>query len=270
MFCSIQKIQNKKVDQFGARKKLEVSETSWFTGGVKRVEYGYRYGFDRFERTILDAYKISIHHSYRQDGKVKKKQWSICTMSHYNLIEGSWYRDYMLHDELQAKLDSMGIDEEELTRLISVKLDPLSEQVKAEFELTEEYQVSQKHKEILISYTKNKQEFENRYGKDTYDYIYNIYGDLMNDDKLKEVIRMRKQQEEDLKNSYKQSQSYSSGSYDYSSLFGDIGGGTYSDEEKKMLNEIYRHASLKFHPDAKSGSSEKMVFLNKMKREWKI
>ncbi|MED3799130.1 hypothetical protein P4604_17280 [Lysinibacillus capsici] len=75
MFCVIQKIQKKKPDPYGTHKELQVTINKWSIGNNKPAEhYGYMYSEERFERPILDAFKISIHHSYREQGKVKKKQ----------------------------------------------------------------------------------------------------------------------------------------------------------------------------------------------------
>ena len=73
MFCVIQKIQKKKSDPYGTRKEIIVTETKFgFAGEEPKTSYGYSYSNERFERPVLDAYKISIHHSYRENGKVKR------------------------------------------------------------------------------------------------------------------------------------------------------------------------------------------------------
>jgi hypothetical protein len=84
MYCVIQKIVNKKPVQSGYSKELLVDWTTMTYQGKTETKYSYRYSDERFERPIKDAYKISIHKSYRENGKVKKKQWVICTMSYYN------------------------------------------------------------------------------------------------------------------------------------------------------------------------------------------
>ena len=73
MFCVIQKIQKKKPDPYGTHKEIVVTETTFgFVGEEPKTSYGYTYSDERFERPILDAYKISIHHSYRENSKVKR------------------------------------------------------------------------------------------------------------------------------------------------------------------------------------------------------
>lgn len=44
--------------------------------------------------------------------------------------------------------------------------------------------------------------------------------------------------------------------------------GNYNDNEKKLLHEIYRMASKKFHPDVCGDDGSKMKFLTKLKDQW--
>ena len=55
------------------------------------IHYAYRMTGGRFERPIRKAYKVSIHKSYREDGKVKKKQWVIGTMEYYNIATNCYW-----------------------------------------------------------------------------------------------------------------------------------------------------------------------------------
>ncbi|MFE3574437.1 hypothetical protein [Lysinibacillus sp. NPDC059133] len=134
MFCVIQKILKKKPDPNGTHKEIIVTEIKLgFVGDEPKTSYGYTYSNERFERPILDAYKVSIHHSYRENGKVKKKQWVICTMSYYDLLD-SWYGDHYIERELEKKLKEMEIDEDTFHRMINAKLEPLIEKIKLEFQ----------------------------------------------------------------------------------------------------------------------------------------
>lgn len=44
----------------------------------------------------------------------------------------------------------------------------------------------------------------------------------------------------------------------------------YTEDEKKVLHEIYRMASKKFHPDVSGDDESKMKFLTKLKDHWGI
>jgi hypothetical protein len=97
LYCVIQEIELKKQNTSGACRSLEAYKTNWTMNGEDMGSYNYRYTGGTFERPIKKAYKISIHHSYRENGSIKKKQWSICTMSYYDIADGStWIQDYMI------------------------------------------------------------------------------------------------------------------------------------------------------------------------------
>lgn len=85
MYCVIQEIKLKKENTYGEYKELEAYYTS-VKYGVNCGYYGYEYTGGRFKRSIKKAYKISIHKSYRENGKVKKKQWSIGQLNIMKLL----------------------------------------------------------------------------------------------------------------------------------------------------------------------------------------
>lgn len=276
MFCVIQKIQNKKQDPYGEHKELISSETTLeIPGQPKRVIYGYSYGTERFERPILDAYKISIHHSYREEGKVKKKQWVICTMSHYTLLEFG-VEDCTNSTRLNKQAEEMGIPVGQLLGMVYDKLNPLVDQLIAAHEQTEEYKTKQKHDAILKAYHEAKQEFEAIYGSDTYKYCYDVFGELRDPEYLAELKATKAANDEYARKSREESQKRFN---DYYNSGGDSGGGSsyytsssgnYTDDEKAILKEIYRMASKKYHPDISKDDGSKMKLLTALKDKWGI
>lgn len=269
MFCVIQKVSNKKTDNYGHHKELKVKTFSYNlpNGGESKTEYSYRYGNERFERPIKDAYKISIHKSYRENGRVRKKQWVICTMSYYNLVY-SWPGECVIQKELNQKLDEMGITEEQLWDMVYQKLDPIIAEVKTEYEATEEYKTHLKHEEILSNYRESKYQFEKEYGSGTYDYCYDIFGTLRSKEYLEQLKVQKKAQEEYQKRSYENfHQNYSNYNFGGYSIGDDS---NYTDEEKGMLKKIYREAAKKFHPDVANDDGTMMKFLTKLKEQWGI
>lgn len=279
MFCVIQKIQKKKSNEYGAAKELLTNTDILTIDGEEVKLYGYNYSKERFERPILDAYKISIHHSYRENGKVKKKQWSICTMSYYDIIYHC-FDDAVVKSVLDAKINEMGVKRSKFYRMVYDKLNPLEEAIRAEYEQTDEYKTHQLHIEVLEAYRIAKAEFEQLYGKDTYNRIYDVFGNVRNKEYLEQLIAVngnpdeaRKAQEEYQRRSQEESQkrfeeqfksgwsgsSYSSASHS-----------NYNENEKTMLKEIYRMASKKFHPDACGDDGSKMKFLTKLKEQWEL
>ena len=132
MFCVIQQLELKKVNR-GEAKRIEVYDSSFSINGENRTYYKYRYSDERFERPVKKAFKISIHESYREQRKVKKRQTVICTVGYYSIIDwGSWIGDYVIGG-LGSKAEILGITEEELTEMIYKKFQPIADQVIAEF-----------------------------------------------------------------------------------------------------------------------------------------
>lgn len=270
MFCVIQKIQKKKPDPYGTHKEIIVTETTFgFVGEEPKTSYSYTYSNERFERPVLDAYKISIHHSYRETGKVKKKQWVICTMSYYDLID-SWYGDHYISRALEEKLHEMGIDEDTFHELINAKLEPLIEQIEFEFQQTEEYKVKKKHDAILETHRKVKKAFEDLYGEDTFRYCYDVFGELRNPEYLEKVIADKKTRDEYTRRSYEESFKRNYSNYSGDSSYYTTSQSNYNEDEKRMLHEIYRMASKKFHPDACGDDGSKMKFLTKLREQWEL
>lgn len=265
MYCVIQEIELKKYNEYGAYKELEVYKTEMKIGDQEYISYSYRYTGDRFDRPIRKAYRISIHKSYRENGKVKKKQYSICTMSYYDIIDWSIYD--CGDSKINMLADELNIDSESIYNLIYKKYEPLEERIRKEFEETEEYKVHSKHKSIIDAYTKAKDKFEEKYGRDTYKYYYDVFGVLREPEKLeafKKQYEAKKEYERSYYESYKSNYSNNYSAYSSNKK------STYTDEEKAYLRKIYKAAAMKLHPDVSKDNGESMQFLNKLKEEWGI
>lgn len=74
----------------------------------------------------------------------------------------------------------------------------------------------------------------------------------------------RRSYEESFKRNYNNYSGNGSGSYYTTSQ------SNYTDDEKKVLHEIYRMASKKFHPDVSGDDGSKMKFLTKLKEQWNL
>ena len=83
MYCVLQEIRRKKPDPYGEYKEIEAYQDSWTIEG-KPPAWSWRYTGGRFERPHLEAYKITLHQSYRENGAVRKRQYAVCTMSYYD------------------------------------------------------------------------------------------------------------------------------------------------------------------------------------------
>lgn len=269
MYCVIQETELKKENVYGKYKELEAYKSEFLISGEEHISYGYRYTDDRFKRPIKKAYKISIHKSYRENGKVKKKQWSICTMSYYDIAEGLTYiRDYILSDKWNRLIEDTGLNEDDLYKLIYDKLDPLIKSIEEEFKTTEEYRVHYKHKEIINAYLKAKKEFESNYNG-TYEYYYDVFGTLREPERL-EKLKEQQRQYQKYQSSYYSNNQSNHNSYSYNSSYFNNASSNYTDKEKEYLKKIYRAAASKMHPDVCKDNGEGMKFLNRLKEEWNL
>lgn len=269
MYCVIQEIKLKNPDVKGNSKYIE--QYTW--KGGNETYYSYRMSDECFERNIKKAYKISIHHSYRENGKVKKKQWVICTIGHYTLIDyGSWVGDYC---RLKDKLAAISISEDELCDLVYIKLEPLVTRIENEYKETEEYKTVKAYREIITKHNNAEYEFDKKYGGG-YKQCYDVFGELKNESKLKQILedyKTRKEYEERSKQyqeEWYQRSYYNNSNSNYnnsgSSSYSKNNTSNYNDDEKKLLKEAFKLLSHKHHPD-KGGSTEKMAMINNLKEK---
>lgn len=264
MYCVIQVIENKKVKYHPTSKRIEVSPTTWTMNGVTETFYSYTYSSEKFERPIKKAYKISIHKSYRDRGKIKKKQCVICTMGYYDLIN-SWPGDFLTSSKLAQKLEFLEINEDELWDMTWKKLEPIVNEVTKEYQQTEEYKAEQEQRKIMDNYHKVKKKFEEQYGEDTYKYCYDIFGVLRNEAYLNELKKNYEAQQQ-YKRSY---QDYNYSNYNYSN-YQTIGRSTYTSEEKELAEKViqagYKVLAKQFHPDV-GGTKEQFQQLGNIKEK---
>jgi len=268
MYCVIQEIELKKENTYGASKELEAYKINLSMRGQDMSSYSYGYTGGKFERPIKKAYKISIHKSYRENGKVKKKQWSICTMSYYDLMEFSLY-DCGGASRIERLSEELNVDQETIYNLIYSKLDPLVERIEAEFNQTEEYKIHQGHRQTIDKYLKDKKEFESIYGLDTYDYYYDVFGVLREKEKFEVFKKQYEAAQEQKRSYYENYQSNHNSNYDFSGYL-NTKQSNYTDKEKEYLKKIYRAAAGKFHPDIVKDDGEGMKFLNDLKDKWGV
>lgn len=267
MYCVIQEVELKKENTYGEYKELEAYFTSWVIDGVEGGTYRYRYTGDRFKRHIKKAYKISIHKSYREDGKVKKKQWVICTMGYYDITGiSSWIGDYC---NLDKKCEAIGITEDELCKLVYEKLDPLVEKIEKEYQQTEEYKTHEKHRKIIDKYLEDKSKFEKIYGSNSYDKCYDVFGTLRNSELL-ESIKRQYESAKEYQRSYYENFNSNYKSYNSYGGYSNNKQSNYNEEDKDKYKKIYKTLAKAYHPDIAKDDGEMMKIVNKLKEEWGI
>ena len=275
MYCVIQEVRRKKQDQYGEHMEIIPYPLEMSINGVEQVpKWCWKWSEERFERPHLEAYKISIHHSYRENSVVRKHQYPIRTMSYYDIVEYSLYD--CADSSIQAMADKLGMEAAELYEIIEAKLEPLRERLEAEFHQSAEYRAKQEHRRILDAHSKAKAAFCQRYGVDgdEYDRCYDVFGVLRNRvylEEIKAAHKARKQAERDRWSSYHESWS---GTYS-----GDVGGSyyapsvsTYTEADRAILKQFYRSLSKLYHPDLHPGEdfTAQMQLLNRLKELWGV
>ena len=273
MYCVIQEIQKKKKNKDGYPKELKSEYMQMSINGQDESHYWHHYSEERFERDIKKAYRITIHESYRENGKVKKKQFGICTVDYYDLAT-DWF---CLYDWGNSKIETaakeLNCSEEELYTLIEKKLEPIQEQIIAEFQQTEEYKTHEEHEKITTLHAARKVEFNAKYNLsgNEYDKCYDVFGTLQNPEYLKKIEKdyeARQRYEQGSRRYYEEY--YNNYNQDSSSSYGGSVSNTYKEEDKAVLKQFYRELSKKFHPDANpdTDTSQQMQLLNQLKQEW--
>ena len=241
--------------------------------GQDESHYWHHYSEERFERDIKKAYRITIHESYRENGKVKKKQFGICTVDYYDLAT-DWF---CLYDWGNSKIEiaakELNCSEEEIYSLIEKKLEPIQEQIIEEFKQTEEYKTHEEHEKITTLHAVRKVEFNAKYNLsgNEYDKCYDVFGVLQNPEYLKKIEKdyeARQRYEQESRRYYEEY--YNNYNQDSSSSYGGSISNTYKEEDKAVLKQFYRELSKKFHPDANpdTDTSQQMQLLNQLKQEW--
>ena len=273
MYCVIQEVERKRKNQNGYPKELKSEYMQMSIQGQDESHYWHHYSEECFERYIKKAYRITIHESYRENGKVKKKQFGICTVDYYDLAT-DWF---CLYDWGNSKIETaakeLNCSEEELYSLIEKKLEPIQEQIIAEFKQTEEYKTHEEHERITTLYAARKVEFNAKYNLsgNEYDKCYDVFGVLQNPEYLKKIEKdyeARQRYEQESRRYYEEYyNNYNQGS---SSGYGGLISNNYKEEDKAVLKQFYRELSKKFHPDANpdTDTSQQMQLLNQLKQDW--
>ncbi len=275
MYCVIQEIKTKKPNTNGYPKELKSEYLKMTINGTDCNRYTFSYSYEKFERPIRKSYKISIHHSFRMNGKVKKKQFSLCTVNYYDLADNLFTLCDYADDKINTAADALNVDADEIYSAVFKKLQPLIDKVQHEFWETEEYKAHKEHERIIKLYQLHKKEFAEKYETDPeeYDRCYDVFGTLQNPEYLKSIERnysSRKEYEQKSSSYYENF--YSNYNKNFGSDYCGSKSGSYTDDDKATLKKFYHILCKAFHPDANHelDTSYEMQLINQLKNEWGI
>lgn len=277
MYCVIQTIERKKPPGKGYSKELIAKYYEMSLNGQDMSHWSYHYSYNNyFERNIKTAYKISIHHSYRENGKVKKKQFILITVGYYDIAD----RYFCLYEDCDRKIkavaEELNVSTEYIYELVEQKIGPLVSQIEEEFKQTEEYKTHEEHERILKLYREEKSKFNCKYDlssdSNEYDRCYDVFGTLRNSEALEQIKREYKFRKEYEERNRSYQQGYYSNYNNNSSSYCSSSQGNYNEVDKTYLKEFYKILSRKFHPDSNpdKDTSEQMKLVNRLKDQWNI
>lgn len=273
MYVTVQKIYGKS-KVYGYAK--EVVTTTINLGTTTR--YGWRYSEERFERENY-SYKIVVKESYREGEKVKQRQVVMGTFHWFDFIDRYVYGDEFFDEKLINMFPDRQEEIDAIYNEIDKKIKIIEKDESDKWHSSKEFKVHNKHLNLIRKYESKKATFDELYGEDIFEQIYDIHLNVLNQDLYKQLSQIRKQKEK----TDKEKQEYERRRHEeeqkqwdnfyrqYTNSSHSIGlSSNYTDEEKGYLKKFYKVLAMKFHPDVTDGDNEPMKFLNKLKDSWGI
>lgn len=273
MYVSVQKIFGKS-KVYGYPKDVVTTQTDLGT----TTRYGWEYSEEKFERENY-SYKITVKESFRQNGRVKQKQVVMGTFHWFDFIDHYVYPDDWFYAKLEEIFPNRTQDQiNTVCDVIDKKVSIIEREECDKWHGSKEYKVHNKHLNMIRKYESKKVVFDELYGEDIFEQIYDIHLKVMNQDLYEELpkIRAEKKKTDEEKREYeRRSREERQKQWDdfykqYSSSSYSIGlSGNYTDNEKEYLKKFYKVLAMKFHPDVIK-DNEPMQLLNKLKEQWGI
>lgn len=214
-----------------------------------------------------DAYKITVHgKSYRdENGKPRKKQCHVATMTFYELIKVNISSKVTL-DKLWKIERNFNEQTGNLFNLIYVAINEYiaKNNLKFQFSRTQEGKAFFQQERTINDWKSACIAFIGTYPKATeadYRICYDIFGNVADAGYLQWIQTGGGTRPEPEHEGRDKSSNY------YSYLF--TIPVVYDDNEKVILKKFYKILAMKCHPDH-GGNHSEMLLLNKLKEEWKI
>lgn len=268
MYVAVQKIYGKS-KVYGYSK--DVVTTTLGIGTTTR--YGWKYSEEKFERENY-SYKITVKESYREGGKVRQKQVVMGTFHWFDFIDHYVYGDDWFCDRLEEVFTDKTHEQlNDICKAIDKKVSEIESDESKKWTSSEEYKTHNKHLELIRKYESKKVVFDELYGEDIFEQVYDICLKIMNQELYEQLpqIRDEKKRADEAKREYerksREEQKKQWDDFYKQFTYGShsVGlGSTYTDKEKEYLSKFYKVLATKFHPDI-IGDNEPMQFLNKLK-----
>ena len=275
MYCTIVKKECKKIPRGREYRKIQWRAYDWDPlQGIWHQE-------DEVPRDLKHKWDIVLNKSFRENGKVKKQQHHIGTISYWDIV-GGWHSgsiDERIEGYFKLKImEELGISREDVAaerkKSVTFEDEPLREKIKVkfdEFQHQENYGVEYKKIDTLI-YSKFQpiiDQVMKEYHKSE-EYRYKVQNEKIRKAKEQEIEEKKKEAERKQKEYQEaswQARQESYKNYNYS-FAGNSTEGGLTQEGKKLAEEIitigYKQLAKKYHPDA-GGSNEAFQELGDIK-----
>lgn len=199
MYVTIQKIYGKS-KVYGYSKDVVTIKYNLDT----TTRYKWEYSEEKFERENY-SYKIVVKESYRENGKVRQKQVVMGTFHWFDFLDHYVYLD----DWFYKKLEEIFSDktQEQLNAVCDIIEEKVSDIETVESKIwtrSKEYKIHNKHLEMIRKYESKKVVFDELYGEDIFEQVYDIHLKVMNQElyELLPHIRVKKKKADEEKREY--------------------------------------------------------------------
>lgn len=188
-------------------------------------------GKDEIERDTKDKWRVLLNKSFRRGGKIYKKQWYVCTVSYWGIIDDKYeqYEDtdmgfaFTVYERIEKHFPDLKAREiKDIYAMTWAKFEPIRRSVLEEYRNSEEYK-------------------------------YRV---------IQEEKKLKKERKKERKREYKYYE------YEYKDDSFEATNRLVDDSEKtiaeKIIKKGFRGLAVKYHPDT-GGDKQKMQELNRIK-----
>ncbi len=243
MRCSLTRLKIKRRTKKYPRSSGVYKGSKWEPKYPGSSEYTFK--GEEVKRDLKEKWRIVLYDSFKENGKIKRKQWYVCTITYWDIVDDYFVKSYngklLSHawKRLNELFPDAGEDEKNhLKKIVLSRIEPLRKKVILDYQKSDEYyyrliqnMVEQKHKE---SQAKKNKKTENNH-KSSY-----------NENEKKSERKNNKKSENKKKHIR-------------------IKKNVYQGNEKEVALEIiragYKKMAAKYHPDT-GGSTSMMQKLN--------